>query len=203
MKLAHRWLRPGLIALALLAPRLVEAAPRGPTYILNGYSLSGLKGIDTQALEARLGRKEGARITQADIDADTAIVTAELKAHGMQGRLATTLAEKHGHVWIIFDLVQVAHPALAPINGHAPRLAEQRFQGAARLSPKALAAASGLAPGQAITPAQLLAARTAILRAYAKVLPGAPVPLAARIQRARDGEVTLIWVIAEPAAVRK
>ncbi len=190
------------LAIALAASSAVHAgAPR--TYILSGYDLSGLKGVDTAALEERLSPRPGAPITQAQIDADNAIVTADLKARGAQGRLVTTLAEKHGHVWVIFDLLGTAQPILGVVNGVAARLAVQRFEGATRLSPQTLQAASGLSIGQALTPSSLIAARAAILRAYAKGRSGGAIGLTAKVQRKPDGQVILTWMVRDSGAVGK
>lgn len=202
MKIITTWIVALALALAILAPALADAAVQSKVYILNGYSLGGLHGaVDPAALEAKLGRKAGARITQADITADTAIVAAELKARHVEGRLATTLAEKRGRVWIIFDLLHPPEVNPGLHSGNA-RVAAQRFEGARQVSPEALAAASGLEPGARLTPRSLNAARKAILALYARTIPDAPVGLTLRIRTTASGQSTLTWVVAEPTPTK-
>lgn len=191
--------RLGVIAAALtmLAPSLAQSAAKPKTYILIGYSWSGLHGaVDTKALEAKLGRKEGARITNSDIAADAQIVGAELKARHAHGKLFTTLAEKHGHVWIIFDLLDPD----APIRRfwQAPRhLTAQSFQGGGGIPTSDLAAATGLKPGDLLSPEKMAAARRAIIEVYAKALPAKAVTVRGKLQGKETGDLALTWVITQ------
>lgn len=165
------------------------------TYILNGYSLSSLKGVlDTAALEAKLGRKEGARITDADIAADTAIVAAELKAHHAQGRLTTGTAEKHGRIWIIFDLLDPEGP-MRRFWAVSRHLTAQAFEGAAGVPVSDLTAATGLKPGDPLSRQKIDAGREAIIKLYAKQRSGKVVSVRARMQSKPTGDSTLTWII--------
>jgi hypothetical protein len=87
---------------AAAAPPDKPAAPE-PTYILNGFRLSGVKGINPDDVIAKIKDKEGAKVTEADLKADVQVVGAELKARHIDGQLAATMAEKNGRVWVLFD----------------------------------------------------------------------------------------------------
>jgi outer membrane protein assembly factor BamA len=185
-------LRIGLLAAAFAAIALASHAAHAPTYILNGYSLSGIPGVKAAELEAKLKHKPGDRITDADVNADQAILAKELKARHIGGELYATVAEKHGRVWIIFDLLNTPQAT-------GPRTLEaQNFEGASHISAGALAAATGLKKGDPLSPQKINAARRAILALYAKSAPGKPLTLKGKMQVKPGGKVTLTWVINEP-----
>ena len=170
---------------------LAAGTPKATTYILNGYDLSGIPGINATALQAKLKDRPGARITQADIHADTLILTKELETRRVKGQLFTTLAVKKGRVWVIFDLL---NPDAGPQWGS---LEAQNFEGASHISAKSLAAVTGLKSGDQLTRQKLIGAQRAILAAYAKSMPGKKISLKARLQR-RPGEISVTWIIGEP-----
>jgi hypothetical protein len=87
---------------AVAAPPNKPEAPE-PTYILNGFRLSGVKGVNPDDVIAKIKDKAGAKVTEADLKADVATVGAELKARHIEGQLAASMAEKNGRVWILFD----------------------------------------------------------------------------------------------------
>ena len=178
-------------ALAVLAT--ASGAKGAPSYILNGYSLSGIPGLSAAELEAKLKPKPGARITDADVNADRAIIQKELAARHIQGVVVATVAEKHGRVWIIFDQLDMPG-ALSQTRS----LEVQNFEGASRISTAALSAATGLKIGDELTPQKVNAARQAILAMYAKAAPGKPLALKARMQVKPGGKVNLTWLIHEP-----
>jgi hypothetical protein len=185
----------GLFAAALIVSATASAA-KAPVYILNGYSFGKMPGVNTAELEAKLKEKAGARITQADIAADEAIIAKELRARHVPGRLFTSLAEKHGRVWIIFDLIDTNRPTGA--FGKPRNLDMQKFEGATRISAGALAAATGLKQGEPLSQEKLGSARKAIAAAYAKAMPGRVVTIKGKMQIKPDGKVTLTWIIGEP-----
>jgi hypothetical protein len=188
----------GLLAVALtVGAAMAAGAAKAPTYIFIGYSFGPIPGVNTAELEAKLTHKAGDRITPADVHADQLIVADELRARHLEGRLFASIAEKHGRVWIIFDLIKP--PKLMGNFGDSPHhLESQSFEGESRLSASALAAATGLRPGDPLSPEKMLAARQAIAAAYAKAMPGKLSSLKARMQIAPDGGVTLTWIVGEP-----
>ena len=188
----------GLLAATLaVGAAMAAGAAKAPTYILSGYSFGPIPGVNTVELEAKLKHKEGERITSADIAADRAIIAKELEARHIKGRLFTSLAEKRGRVWVIFDLLDPDRPT-AHLGKPAGHLKSQNFEGASRISAGDLAAATGLKQGDQLWPEKINAARQAIVALYAKSMPGKAISLKARMQTAADGEVTLTWIIAEP-----
>ena len=186
--------------LALLAALTIGAANNAiaagtPVYILNGYSFGGMPGVNTAELTAKLKDHEGARVTQADITADTAVVAAELKTRGIKGRLFTSLAERHGRVWVIFDLMDPGAP-MRRFWAVGQHLKSQSFEGASTPSAGDLADATGLKEGDLLSPEKIDAARQAIIALYAKVTPGKAVSVRGKIQSNAKGELRLIWIVA-------
>jgi outer membrane protein assembly factor BamA len=164
--------RMGLLAAALTGGAAMAAGvASAPSYTLNGYSFGGMPGVNTLELEAKLKQKEGARITRADVAADQAILVKELQARHIKGQLFASIAERHGRVWVIFDLQEPDRPT-ARFEKLARRLESQNFAGASRISASALAAATGLKQGDPLSPEKINAARQAIVAAYAKTMSG-------------------------------
>ena len=182
---------------AMLGTISAVAAPvRAPrSYILNGYSFGGLADVDTHALEAKLKHHRGARITEADIKVDAAILARELKAQHIEGHLFTTMAEKKGHIWIIFDVLNRPGQAFFRIRRH---LEAQHFEGPSRISERELLKATGLRQGETLSPEKVADARQGIMAAYAKALPRKKVTVRVRMQGRLDGSAVLTWVIQEP-----
>jgi outer membrane protein assembly factor BamA len=187
----------GKIRVSVLAAVLTIGAASPPVYILNGYSFGGFAGNDTDQLAAKLKDREGARVTDKDIAADEAALEKELAARHIEGRLFTTTAEKHGRVWVIFDLQKPREPP-APWEASNHHLGAQAFEGATAISTSALAAATGLKPGDALSQDRINAARQAIVNAYAMALPGRTPSIKGRMQIKGDGGVVLTWIIGEP-----
>jgi outer membrane protein assembly factor BamA len=158
---------------------------------LNGYRLSGVKGIDEDALVAKLPHHAGERITEADIKADTATLSAALKAQHIDGQLFATMATKKGTVWVLFDF-QYPQPQ------QRRWLGSQIFDGNAKISSAALEAATGLRPGDDLPVERLNAARQAIIQAYQKAEPGADVHVGGKLRITPEGKVQVIWHITEP-----
>jgi outer membrane protein assembly factor BamA len=191
-------MRTALLAALLTAGAAVAAnADNMPTYILNGYSFGGIPGVNTEELVAKFKHKPGARITRADVAADEVILGNELRARGIEGNLFATLAEKHGRVWVIFDLQDPNRPAAHP-GKPGRHLEVQEFEGASRISASALAAATGLKTGDLLSPEKVNAAREAILALYGKRMPGQMPSLKGKLQIRPDGKARLTWIIGEP-----
>ena len=104
MKMKMIALGGGLGAVLTIGAALASDAPKEKVYTLNGYTFGGFTGVNTDELAAKLKDQAGARITQADISVDEAMLTSELRARHIRGQLFTTIAEKHGSIWLIFDL---------------------------------------------------------------------------------------------------
>jgi outer membrane protein assembly factor BamA len=183
------------VAMLFAASIAAVSADGAKHYIFDGYSLSGVKGIDAHALEAKLKHKLGARVTRADIAEDEAIVLKEAKAHHLEGHLFTTFAEKKGHLWVIFDLL---NPRPRDVFSKPHHFEAQRFEGATRIPASTLSAATGLRSGDLLSPEKINGARRAILAAYAKSVPGKTINVVCRMQTKPDGKATLTWVIREP-----
>lgn len=183
------------VAMLFAASIAAVSAAGAKHYIFNGYSLSGVKGLDAHALEAKLKHKPGARVTRADIAEDEAIVIREAKAHHLEGHLFTTFAEKKDHLWVIFDLLNPRSPDVFSKPRH---FETQRFEGATRISASILSAATGLRSGDLLSSEKINGARRAILAAYAKSAPGKTIDVVCKIKTKPDGKATLTWVIREP-----
>ena len=182
------------VAIPLVCVTDVSAATKDRVYTLLGYNLHGIHGVDQDALAAKLKHKPGDRITRQDIKDEAAIIEKALQAQHVQGHLFTTMAERNGRVWIIFDLLN--NPASVFRQHH--QLVAQHFEGATRVSADALSKASGLKPGDTLSPDTLNAARRGIVAAYAKVAPGKAVGITGKMQAKPDGTAVLTWIIHEP-----
>jgi hypothetical protein len=184
----------GVLVATMIAGVVMAAGKHHtPSYILNGYSF-GIPGVNTAELEAKLKQKAGARITAADVDADQAIIQKEIEERHIQGQIIATTAEKHGRVWIIFDLLNLPTSSANRVR----HLELQSFEGDFRISASTLAAATGLKTGDQLSPQNLNAARRAILAAYAATMPGKAISLKARMQTRLDGRTTITWIVTEP-----
>lgn len=181
------------VVAALFAAGAAMAAgdTRAPTYILNGYSFSGVPGVNAAEMEAKLKFHAGARVTRAEIAAEAAVLARELKARHMEGHLFTSTAESGGRVWVIFDLLN------PDADNRMGQLESQNFQGASHVSPSALAAVTDLKNGERLSPQKLGAARRAIVAAYAKSMPGKKIFIKAKLVT-RGGKTAVTWIIAEP-----
>lgn len=186
----------GLAAVATAGLAMATGAAAARSYILNGYSFGPMPGVKTAELAALLKDQEGARVTDADIAADGATLARLLRERHVNGHLFTSIAEKGGRVWVIFDLQDPDHP-IARLGRPPGHLAAQSFEGAARVPAADLAKATGLQPGDPVSPERINAARQAILDLYAKVMPGKAPTLKGRMRTTPDGEVTLTWMIGE------
>jgi len=172
------------------------APPTGS--ILMGYRFGFIPGVKTSEIAAKLGHRPGDHITDADVAADEKTVERELRSRKIEGRLFASTAEKNGHVWILFDLVQ------EPVRV----LESQTFVGAVHVSPKDLAKVSGLSPGAHISIERLNAARKAILAAYGKAMQGKHANVKLRIQTSIPSglrsvrNIRLTWIIDESKSPR-
>jgi outer membrane protein assembly factor BamA len=188
------WTSGLAVALAIAAGPTAIAA-KEKVYTLGGYTFGGFAGVNTDELTAKLKDHAGARVTQADISADEAMLVAELRARHVRGRLLTTLAEKHGTIWLIFDL-QGRGTGAALYYGEP--LKSQTFEGATHIPASDLAAATGLKPGDTLTFEKVRAAHDALAALYARSAPGATPSIRSRAKVSADGQITLTWLIGEP-----
>ena len=181
------------------APALGQGAPAALTpgakppetsYILRGFRLSGVPGVDQDALVDALKQKPGDRITPNDVDADTQQLGEALKTRNFIGRLFTTLAVKDGRIWVLFDF--------QPAEKKPPRyFAAQDFDGNLHVSSAALATAIAFKPGDLVNADRLNAAERAITAAYATSAPAVKIHISGKIRTTPTGQVTVMWHIAE------
>jgi hypothetical protein len=184
----------GLAAALTLGAVWTSSAETQKVYTLGGFTFSGFPGINTDELTAALKYQAGAHVTQADLAADQAAFTEELKARHIKGRLLISQAEKQGTVWLIFDLQR---PTAGSALYAGEPLKAQTFEGATHISASQLAAATGLKPGDKLTFETIRAAHDALVAVYAKSSPGKTPLIKSRAQVSGDGHVTLTWIIAE------
>ena len=188
--------RATLLAAILAAGAAMAAAPKAPIYILSGYRFEGLLGPrNTIGLVAKLKHQPGARITEADIRADVDALAKELRARHIRGQLVTGTAEGDGHILVFFDLVDTDPPGARLWMSH--RLISQAFEGVTGVSADAMARATGLKPGDALSPEKIVAARRAVLTLVAKSRPGKALTVKVRIQTRPHNEAALTWIIGD------
>ena len=176
------------------------AQPATPVYRLLGFSLSGTKRVDTDALVASLPQHAGDKITAAEIKADADRIRAVLAARHVHGDMTTALLEREGkghHIWVIWDVHLADALSYAPAN-RKRHFAAQSFSGNVRLSAQALALATGLHPGDAMPDGSLSDARTGIEQAYDAATHGAPVEVRGKVKVRKGNLVEIAWQITEP-----
>ena len=186
------WMSGLAAALTIGAVRTASAEVK--VYTLGGFTFSGFPGINTDELTAKLKDQAGARVTQTDLAADEAMFTEELKARHIKGRLLISQAEKHGTIWLIFDLQR---PAAGSALYSGEPLKAQIFEGATHIPAPELAAATGLKPGDNLSFESIRAAHDALIALYAKSAQGKAPIIRSRVQVSGDGHITLTWLIAE------
>jgi len=192
----------GLVMAAALvcggaAKKDADAPPA--TFILNGYRLSGVPGVNGDDITSKLAHKEGDRMTSAAVSADAETVGAAIKARQIEGQLLTTLAERDGKVWVLWDF-EPKYPARPLAPGVTRRFESQSFTGNTTLSSAALAAATGLKAGDALPDPRIDAAREGVAAAYRKAMPNSDIHVATKMRVRPDGAVLFIWTIQEPKA---
>lgn len=193
--------RAGLLAFILAASTALSApekAPKAPEYILDGFRLEGIGGPKIAAgLVAGLKHHAGSRVHEADIKADLKILTEELRARHITGRLFTGMAESNGHLTVFFQLVNTA-PKGANLWS-SRHLVSQKFEGAAGVPARDLVHATNLTPGDALTPEKIVAARKGILTLVKKFNHDKMLSLKVRIQTRPHDEAALTWIFGESA----
>jgi outer membrane protein assembly factor BamA len=186
----------GLAGALVFAAAPAANTANGKVYILNGYSFGGFGDTNTAEQATKLKDQEGARVTQADITVDETMLATELRARNIKGRLFTTIAEKNGRIWLIFDL-QVPRPGLERLAASEEHLKSQVFAGATQIPAADLAAATGLKPGDMLSFEKINTARQGLLALYAKSIPGRTPSIRGKMQTTADGRVVLTWMIGE------
>ena len=184
----------GALLVALATGAVSSDATKEKVYTLGGYTFGGFAGLNTDELVSKLKDQAGARVTQADLALDRTMFEAQLRDRHIKGRLITSTAEKHGTIWLIFDLQR---PGVGSALYAGEPLKSQTFEGATRIPPSELAAATGLKPGDTLTFTTIKAARDAILALYARAAPGKPPLVRSRAKITAEGHVSLIWLISE------
>jgi outer membrane protein assembly factor BamA len=176
-------------------------AKAGPVYHLLGFSLSGSKRIDPDAIIATLPQHEGDPITRDQIKQDADQVRAILKKRHIHGDMTTAILEqegKKGHqIWVIWD-IQLTDPlSFVPLR-HPRHFASQTFTGNTALTTDQLTAIAGLHAGDLMRDGKLSDVRTTIEQAYDKALPGKDVTVKGKVKLKKDDTIVIDWQITEP-----
>ncbi len=171
-----------------------------PVYHLLGFSLSGSKRIDPDAIVATLPQHEGDVITDADIKEDADRVRAILATRHIHGDMTSATLEqedvKGHHIWVIYDIQ--LRDALSDVPLRNPRhFASQTFSGNAKLSTDQLTSITGLHAGDPMRDGKLSDVRTAIEQAYDTALPGVAVAVRGKVKLRKDDTVVINWQIDE------
>jgi len=169
-------------------------------YHLLGFSLSGSKHVDLNALVAGLPQHAGDLITYDEIKADAVRIRAELAEHHVHGQMTTALLEREGkghYVWVIWDIQKLDAMSYLPLRAHR-HFASQTFSGNVKLTNDQLAAATGLHPGDPMPDGSVSDARTGIEQAYDTVLPKAEIGVKGVVKLKKDDSVIIDWKITEP-----
>jgi hypothetical protein len=186
----------------ILAAGVALASPaKPPAYILEGYRFEGILGPgNSTGLVAKLKDKPGGRVRKADIKVDVDLLAKELHARHIRGQLFTGLIEGNGRIWVIFHLTDPDPPGARLWSSH--RLASQEFQGVSWIPTGKLAGATGLKPGEALSPEKITAARKGLSAMLAKSRPGKAFAIQVRIQTEPANEAALSWIIGERPQIR-
>ncbi|MGH6890552.1 MAG: hypothetical protein ACREHF_15420 [Rhizomicrobium sp.] len=175
----------------------------GESYRLLGFSLSGSKHIDADALIAALPQHKGDPINDAQIRADTDTIKKTLTArHVHFAEVTTTLLQREGpgHLtWVIWDIQHIDAFSRAPFQGFWT-FGGQTFSGNKALTNEQLEKAIGLKPGERIREGAISDARTGMEQAYDRVFPGKTVKIAVTLNlKVKPSRVaTFTWQITEP-----
>jgi hypothetical protein len=175
----------------------------GDKYHLLGFSISGSKHIDADALIATLPEHEGDPITQAQVKADTDRIKKALAAlHVHFSEVTAGFVQREGPdhgVYVVWDIQHVDPFSRLQYQGYW-KFGGQTFSGNKALSRDQLDKAIGLKPGDRVREGAVSDARTGMEQAYEKVFPGQTVKIGGKLKLAPGRVATIEWQITEPAA---
>lgn len=177
----------------------------GESFHLLGFSLSGSKHIDADALIATLPEHKGDPINDAEVKADTDKIKKELIArHVHFAEVTTGFVRRQGPehlVWVVWDIQHIDAFSRLPYQGYW-KFGGQTFSGNKALSNEQLEKAIDLKPGERVREGAISDARTGMEQAYDKVFPGRTVKIGGKLKLTTTPArvATIEWQITEPPA---
>lgn len=177
----------------------------GESYHLLGFSLSGSKHIDADALIATLPQHKGDAISDAQITADTDKIKKELTAlHVHFAEVTTGIVEREGPehlIWVVWDIQHMDAFSQLPYQGYW-KFGGQTFSGNKALTDEQLEKAIGLKPGDRVRQGAISDARTGMEQAYDKIFPGQKVKIGGKLKLTVSPVrvASFEWKITEPSA---
>jgi hypothetical protein len=177
----------------------------GEPYHLLGFSLSGSKHIDADALIATLPQHKGDPITDAQIKTDTDTIKKALTArHVHFAELTTGVVQREGPghlVWVIWDIQHIDAFSRLQYQGYW-KFGGQTFSGNKALTDEQLEKAIDLKPGERVREGAISDARTGMEQAYDRIFPGQRVKIGGKLKltTAPVRVATFEWQISEPPA---
>jgi hypothetical protein len=177
----------------------------GESLHLIGFSLSGSKHINEDALIATLPEHQGDAITDAQINADTDKIKKALTAlHVHFAEVTTGLVQRAGPdhcAWVVWDIQHIDTFSRLPYQGYW-KFGGQTFSGNKALTNEQLEKAIGLKPDERVREGAISDARTGMEQAYDKVFPGKTVKIEGKLKLTlKPARVaTFEWQITEPPA---
>lgn len=177
----------------------------GESYHLLGFSLSGSKHIDADALIATLPEHKGGSITDAQIKADADKIKKALTArHVHFAEVTTALVQREGpdhRIWVIWDIQHIDAFSRVQYQGYW-KFGGQTFSGNKALTNEQLEKAIDLKPGERVREGAISDARTGMEQAYDKVFPGQTVKIGGKLKLTLTPArvASFEWQITEPPA---
>ena len=177
----------------------------GESFHLLGFSLSGSKHIDADALVATLPEHKGDPITDAQVKTDTDKIKKALTAQHVHFAEVTTAFVRregpHHDVWVIWDIQHIDAFSRVPYQGYW-KFGGQTFSGNKALTNEQLEKAIGLKLGERVREGAISDARTGMEQAYDKVFPGQTLKIGGKLKLTVTPArvATFEWHIAEPPA---
>jgi outer membrane protein assembly factor BamA len=178
---------------------------RGQSFHLIGFSVSGSKHIDEDALIATLPQHVGDPITDAQVKADTDKIKKALTArHVHFAEVTTGLVQRAGPdhcVWVVWDIQHIDAFSQLPYQGYW-KFGGQTFSGNKALTNEQLEKAIALKPDERVREGAVSDAITGMQQAYDKVFPGQTVKIKGKLKlRLKPARVANFeWQIFEPPA---
>ncbi len=175
----------------------------GESFHLIGFSLSGSKHVDEDALIATLPEHQGDTIHDAQVKADTAKIKAALTAqHVHFVEVTTGLVQREGPdhcVWVVWDIQHVDAFSRLPYQGYW-KFGGQTFSGNKSLTNEQLETAIDLKLGERVREGTISDAITGMQQAYDKVFPGKTVKIDGKLKLTQKPErvAEFEWEIVEP-----
>lgn len=178
---------------------------KGESFHLIGFSLSGSKHIDGDALTATLPEQVGDPISLTQIKADTdKIKKALTERHVHFSEVTASTLQRSGPdhcIWVIWDIQHIDAFSQIPYQGYW-KFGRQTFSGNKALTNEQLEKAIDLKPDERVREGAISDAITGMQQAYDKIFPGKTVKIKGKLKltlkpaRVADFE----WQIVEPPA---